>query len=455
MPLSIGDTPWHTATYRGATLRELLGRHDIPAVFRYLNDHGISYARIGAATELTASRVHEIATKGKPVVTNYRVLERIAEGLGIPRHWMGLSRAEPTGGPATTPTPPDTDAPVDHHDLLAAVAAIAVGAIPADVDRWLPDLARLNPPEQVITADVDTVEEVTLLHRRRDAVAGGGACLSSARAYVAWASRLLHAPGLTDELAVGLNRALADLHNLVGWLAHDLDHHDLARRHLTQSLVLARRAHALPLLANGYYRLGRVSLHQHRTEEALHLFGLGQLVAQQSGCHASVAILHANTAWAYALLGQDTHVTDSLERARNELNQADPRTSPTWTQFALAPADHHGISAVIYGELAQHPGRDEHADTALDHAQKAVDLREPQDQRSRIFDQISLATARILTHDHSAAGTTAQAAVDLAEDGMTSARVRDRLDRLWRLAQPHDDEPEIAAFGQRLRTAHL
>jgi tetratricopeptide (TPR) repeat protein len=451
MPHAVDDPQWHTAAYGGVPLRDLLARHDIGAAFCYLHDRGISYARIGAATGLTASRVCEIAHRQR-VVTDYRVLERIAEGLRIARHWMGLSGAEPAIPSRPAGKRPGGGSLIDHQDLLAAVAAIAVGAIPADVHRWLPDLGCLTPPEHVTAADVETVETVTTVHRQRDAAAGGGACLSSARAYVAWAGQLLHAPGLSDNLSARLHHALADLHNLVGWLAHDLDDHDTARRHLTQSLVLARRANALPLLANGYYRLGRVSLHQRRVEEAMHLFGLGQLVAQQSGCHASVAILHANTAWAYALLGQDGHVVDSLTRARGELRQADPATAPTWTQFALAPADAHGISAVVYGELARHPSQRHHADAALEHAHQAVALRKPQDQRSRIFDHISLAAASILSDDHAAGGRNAVAAVDLAEDGMTSARVRDRLAELWLLARPHADDPEIAAFGRRLET---
>ncbi|GAA0546630.1 hypothetical protein GCM10010172_30410 [Paractinoplanes ferrugineus] len=215
--------------------------------------------------------------------------------------------------------------------------------------------------------------------------------------------------------------------------------------------MLARRAVALPLLANGYYRLGRV-IAGHRTEEAMHLFGLGQLVAQQSSCHASVAILHANTAWAHALLGHDRHVVNSHTRARDELRHADPGTAPTWTQFALAPADTHGISAVFYAELAHHPGQHRHADTALDHAHHTVTLRQPQDQRLRIFDRISLATASSLTGDHAAFGRNAVAAVDLAEDGMASAHVRDRLDALWQLTRPHTAEPEFATFGHRFQT---
>ena len=306
---------WQEGIYRGVPVRVHLARHDIGAVFGFLKERGFSWSAVATATGLRASRVSEIAA-GRRIVTDYAVLERIAEGLHIPRHYMGLALDEQTRhhrqsarlGPAGV-------APLDPRELLGVVASIAVGAIPAGVERWLPSSPEMAIPAAVGQDEVATVRAVTAFHRRLDAAAGGGRCLQSARGYVAWATQLLQVK-CTDIVAAELRTALAELHNLVGWAAHDLDDHDLARRHLTQSLVLARQADSLPLLANTLYRLGRVSLHQEQPAEALQLFGLGQLAAQQAGCHASVAILHANTAWAYALLGVDHQVVDSLTRAR-------------------------------------------------------------------------------------------------------------------------------------------
>ena len=442
---------WHEGTYRGVAIRVYLARHDIGAVFGFLKERGFSWSAIATATGLGASRVSEIAV-GRRMVTDYSVLERIAEGLSIPRHYMGLALDEQAlhhrqgsfsdqAGPAV---------PIDHRELLGIVASIAVGAIPADVQRWLPNSQEIAVPATISPDEVATVRAVTAFHRRLDAAAGGGRCLQSARGYVAWATQLLQV-SCTDAVAADLRAALAELHNLVGWVAHDLDDHAMARRHLTQSLVLARQTDSLPLLANTLYRLGRVSLHQEQPAEALQLFGLGQLAAQQAGCHASVAILHANTAWAYALLGVDDHVVDSLTRARGELDQADLESAPAWTHFALTEADVHGISAVVYTALARHPEHVRYVDRATEHSHQAERLRRPQDRRSFIFDTISVATASILAGDLATAGEYGMKAVGLMADGMRSARVNDRLNALWELAAPHAArEPALAAFGSRI-----
>ncbi|MEU8337827.1 tetratricopeptide repeat protein [Micromonospora tulbaghiae] len=442
---------WHEGTFRGAAMRVHLARHDVAAVFGFLKERGFSWSAIATATGLGASRVSEIAA-GRRIVTDYAVLERIAEGLSIPRHFMGLALDEQAlhhrRGGATPPLP--APGSLDPHELLGVVASIAVGAIPQGVERWLPRSERASVPAAVGPDEVATVRAVTDFHRRLDAAAGGGRCLQSACGYVAWATQLLQVK-CADAVAADLRAALAELHNLVGWVAHDLDDHDMARRHLTQSLVLARQTDSLPLLANTLYRLGRVSIHQGQPGEALQLFGLGQLAAQQAGCHASVGILHANSAWAYALLGADHQVVDSLSRARRELDQADPDTAPAWTHFALTEADAHGISAVVYSALARHPEHVRYVDRAAEHSQQAVQLRRPQDRRSFIFDTISVATASILAGDLATAGEYGTKAVGLVADGMRSARVNDRLDALWALAAPKAErEPALADLGSRL-----
>ncbi|GAA0401148.1 helix-turn-helix transcriptional regulator [Micromonospora gifhornensis] len=442
---------WHDGVYRGVAVRVHLARHDIGAVFGFLKERGFSWSAIATATGLGASRVSEIAS-GRRIVTDYAVLERIAEGLNIPRHYMGLALDEQAshhrqGSPSDQAR---SLAPIDHRELLGVVASIAVGAIPADVQRWLPSSQEIAVPAIVGPDEVATVRAVTAFHRRLDAAAGGGRCLQSARGYVAWATQLLQMK-CADAVAADLRAALAELHNLVGWVAHDLDDHDMARRHLTQSLVLARQTNSLPLLANTLYRLGRVSLHQEQPADALQLFGLGQLAAQQAGCHASVAILHANTAWAYALLGADIQVVDSLTRAQGELDQADPNTAPTWTHFALTEADVHGISAVVYSALARHPEHVRYVDRAAEYSHQAVRLRRPEDRRSFIFDTISVATASILADDLATAGEYGMKAVGLMADGMRSARANDRLNALWELAAPQAErEPVLAALGSRI-----
>jgi transcriptional regulator with XRE-family HTH domain len=70
-------------------LRAALAVRDIGAVYRALADLGVSQRRIAALTGQSQSEVSEILS-GRRVIA-YEVLERIAEGLGIPREMIGLS----------------------------------------------------------------------------------------------------------------------------------------------------------------------------------------------------------------------------------------------------------------------------------------------------------------------------------------------------------------------------
>ena len=106
------------------------------------------------------------------------------------------------------------------------------------------------------------------------------------------------------------------MYQVAGWACHDLGDHGAARYYLTAGLVLARDIDDLGLIAGGFYRLGRVSIHLGQAQQALKLWQLGQIVAQDSGNLASVAVLHANEGWAYAMLGAADLVRDALARWR-------------------------------------------------------------------------------------------------------------------------------------------
>ena len=451
-PRSIDPAWWDRGTWKGRPVQEYLADHAIGMVFRFLHGRGWSYAAIADATGLGAGRVSEIANHNR-AVTSYDVLSRIADGLQIPRSLMGLGYGDGHAGYRGSDPADDhvLEDPVQRRTFIGALASAAVGAVPDGLQRWLPNLPTSAAPSKVTRQEVAAVRAVTQLHRKMQAASGGGACRESALGYLSWARGMLSAEFASDEDGDGLKEALADLHNLVGWLSHDLDRHADARRHLTQGLLLAREANNLTLMADSYYRLGRVSLHLQQADEALHLFGLGQLVAQNCGCLASVAILHANEAWAYAMQGRPAQVKDALARAQGELDRIDPATAPVWTRFFTAPADLHGLTGVIYGALAQHEEHRSYAGTAAEHSLQAVRLRQAGENRSFTFDLIALATAHALDGQFDGAEKYAHRALNHAE-AMRSARVRDRLQTMWDVAAPHAAQHSgLADLGTRIR----
>jgi transcriptional regulator with XRE-family HTH domain len=71
-------------------VRRILAVLDIGALYRILQDGGVSQRRIAALTGQSQSEVSEIVA-GRRKVENHQLLRRIATGLGIPPELMGLS----------------------------------------------------------------------------------------------------------------------------------------------------------------------------------------------------------------------------------------------------------------------------------------------------------------------------------------------------------------------------
>jgi transcriptional regulator with XRE-family HTH domain len=71
-------------------MRVALARHDVGTVFRLLHRYGFSQRVIAALTGITQAEVSEIMA-GRRRIVAYLVLERLADGLQLPRGWVGLA----------------------------------------------------------------------------------------------------------------------------------------------------------------------------------------------------------------------------------------------------------------------------------------------------------------------------------------------------------------------------
>ncbi len=85
------------AVWQREDMRLALAIRDIGTVYRLLQRYGVSQRRIAALTEQTQGGVSEIIA-GRRLVVSYDLLIRIADGLGIPRGWLGLAHDRPSGG---------------------------------------------------------------------------------------------------------------------------------------------------------------------------------------------------------------------------------------------------------------------------------------------------------------------------------------------------------------------
>jgi transcriptional regulator with XRE-family HTH domain len=436
------------AVWERREMRLALAARDVTVVYRLLQRTGVSQRRIAALTGQSQSEVSEIL-KGRQVMA-YEVLARIADGIGVPRGYVGLAYDEATAqlidrAPAR-PLARD-DEREEVRQLLAHAAEVAMGAAVHQLDGWWQPVERMGAPvpERVGLADVRQIEAVTGALRAIDYQHGGGACRDAVAAQARWSQQLLRAD-CADEVRPRLHLALADLHNLAGWTSFDVGLYTSARRHLARALEQAKHADDPSLVANTLYRMGRLHLHRGWTRDALKFFQLGQIAAQDAGCELTVAMLCANEAWAYALLEDEVQALKSLGRAEDEFARADRNAAPAWVRF-FGEADLNASIGMVHAAL---PGAaPAQYDAAVTAFTRSLAQRGSAMARSRTFELTALATIHLRAGDPDHGAQVGHDAVDLAGQ-VRSVRTIDRLAPLQQEAEHHRDHAEVGDLADRI-----
>lgn len=432
-------------------MRAALAERDISGMYRQLRRQGVSQRQIAAKTGQSQSEVSEIL-KGRQVMA-YDVLARIADGLGVPRGYMGLAYDEATEvRVATSVADPQTleEESVKRRRFLAHAAAVTMGAgsLVMDTGTWA-NATQTPAPGRIGMTDVRQVEAATRALRALDYQYGGGFCRDAVVAQLSWGQQMLGAGG-ADPVKDRLHVALADLHNLAGWTSFDTGMVDAARTHFARALQLAKEGRNDPLVANVLYRMGRVYLHQESAGAAVHalkLFQLGQLAAQNSGSELAVAVLCANEAWAYALMGDAVQAQKQVNRTRDEFSRADLGSAESWVKF-FDETDLHAMVGTVHTVLAQTVDP-KHTTYAIPALTRAVDAYGEDMARSKTFSLSALATNHLLDGDVDHGVRLGRNALDLAEH-LKSGRTKDRLKPLKREAGRRSNNADSRDLYERI-----
>ncbi|WP_280335657.1 helix-turn-helix domain-containing protein [Nocardia wallacei] len=404
-------------------MRQALAGRDLKKVFELLQEAGISQRKAARHAGLNDSDLYRILNKGR-VVTSVNTLTRVADGLGIPRGYLGLAYDDSTDWilRLVPPTGSGEEAETGEvRDLLAYASTVATGTSGGD-GGWGSAPMHGLVPERVREAHIDSLDEFTAAMRRMDYQFGGGACRDPIATQVHHAEQLLHAEH-SEALGRRLRASVADMHNLAGWTCFDIGLFTAARRHFRRALTLARQAEDHSLLSNILYRAGRLHLHRNMPAIALKFFQLGQLTAQDSGCTLTVAMLTANEGWARAVLGQTSQMHHALRRAEDEFASADHDIAAQWVRF-FGDADLHAILGVA---LTSHPAANAvELDEGIRRINTAIALRDKDMARSRVFELSALATAHLRNGDRDEGLHTGTNAIAAAGD-VRSVRTIDRL----------------------------
>jgi len=271
--------------------------------------------------------------------------------------------------------------------------------------------------------DVARLESITHGLRALDYQHGGGSCRDAVVAQVQWAQRWLRAD-YGDSVGRRLHLALADLHNLAGWTSFDIGLVDSARNHFGRALELAKSGDSEQLVANILYRMGRVYLHNEAPQDALKMFQLGQIAAQESGSELAVAVICANQAWAYAMMGYEEQTMKLIGRTRDEFTRANLAEAEDWVRF-FNETDVYAMIGTVHTVLA-HNGFVKHTQYAIPALTRAIEAYGDEMARSKAFNLSALATNHLLDGDIDHGAKIGNTAVDLAEH-LKSNRVKDRM----------------------------
>jgi transcriptional regulator with XRE-family HTH domain len=311
-------------------MRSALAVRDIGEVYRTLTSLGVSQRQIATLVGQSQSEVSEII-KGR-VVKDYRLLERIADGLGIPRELMGLSWRAVDGtdarrdetypeGVTVAETPEGVSAEMLRRHVLALGATAAFGASVKGLGELLdlPALVSGAPlPSRIFAVHVEQIRDLTQFLTLTGKAHGPDPEFSSAAA--ASATRLLKVPG-AEPIKQALMAAVAELHIHAGWAASDAGLYHRAMLHYARALELATDARDAYLQAHALTLAGFATVEHGHPNDGLKMQQLAQIKAWSipSDDPRGIAVqawAKADSATALAALGDNDAAYRELTTAR-------------------------------------------------------------------------------------------------------------------------------------------
>ncbi|MGH3875371.1 MAG: helix-turn-helix domain-containing protein [Pseudonocardiaceae bacterium] len=403
-------------------MRAALAARDVACVYRLLCAGGVTQREIARRTGQSQSEVSDIL-RGRRV-RDVTVLERITDGLGVPRAWMRLAGVAgggdgSYGGQGTVADPPEeVIAEMLRRHLLALGAITAVGVAAVGELVELPGPAPVALPCRLDYGQVRQVRDVT--RRLGEAGNTGVAGPEVLSAAAAWAERLLGVSG-AEPVRRALLVAVAELHLEAGWAGFDAGRYHRAMDHYRAALQLAIEAGDAYLQATALNYAGMATVEHGHPDDGLKMiqFGLVKtwdiprdeqraVVVGVSGRAAREACAREEAATALAHLGH-------LDAAGAEMARSRQLWVPT-------RADRFGDLDRPAALLALRRGR---LDVAESCAAASVRRWEGISHSSRTHSSIVVATAHVLAGEPGGLSLAHGAITEVAK--LSSVRVRQRL----------------------------
>ncbi len=417
-------------------MRAALAQRDIGAVYRILTGAGASQRQIANLTGQSQSEVSAIV-QGRQV-SGYALLTRIADGLGIPRGWMGLARAEDSAARSS---------PVEVMDESAKTRALLATASLALFDRpVLGGVPELPTPPEVPTPlpsrlSVTDVHAVRALTRQLEGLAKAyGGSVDMLSPVAVRTERLLPVPGpeaITRDLAI----AIAELHTVAGWAAFDERQDKTASYHFTRAMELSADANDGYVFSRAAYLAGVATAERGHHNDGLKLLQIGKISLDSEPPSPRTQEL---TSWIAADSADVLARMDHQDAARSALAVA----SDTWrAPDADDQADMTWVMALTELTLGQLEAAEGLVASSMRHWEGTAD------HRQAVLGRITLATVHVRAGEPRAHELAHRAITAVAE--LRSLRARDRLAALAAALESRrgDTAWRLAALARRVMAA--
>ncbi|MCI3226745.1 regulator [Streptomyces sp. NP-1717] len=400
---------------------------------------------IGRADERVGHDGSAAAPAGKP-----------AQGAGrgtvqVPGQPTGHQLAAATSGPPATPSYGTRSYGGGDAGREADAAAVRVPAQGrATVPRQAAVPAGVPPARQtdrvagqrVGGGDIAALRSVGELFRTLDQAYGGGHARQALVRYLEHECEPMLRGVYGENTGRRLFAAAADLTRLAGWTSYDIAAHGLAQRYFVQALRLSQAAGDRAYGSFVLITMSRQAVYLGHGREAVQLARVAQQGVGSAAPPVVQALLHSVEARGHGVLGEARACTASLVRAERALESARPGDEvPHWARtFDEGQlADEFGHS---YRDLQQYRA-------AVQHAERALQLRAPGFARSRLFCRVVLASARLgLGELDQACALGAEAAQQATE--IRSARAVDYVRDFERRLEPYKDAAAVRGYRDRI-----
>lgn len=402
-----------------AAARAALAQRDITAVYRLLCAAGVTQAQIGRATGQGQTEVSEIVSGRR--VLSVALLERIADGLGVPHGWMGLAYASDL---VPAPVAPDDASSEDERDdnLLRHAGTVLLGEPifgRADPIRVQP--APTPVPSRIGLADVEQVAATTERLKQLVGDLGGIPMTDALTAHVQAGEALLGA-AMREPVRQRLLVALSDAHHAAGCAAAGAGLRDLTRQHYSRAMDCAAAAGDLLRAVLSLDSVGCMELGI-EPNEALKFFQLGAATAPSP---LSRAILEYHCGLALGLLDLGDEALTALRRGHDSYAAGHDEPRP-WKHFATALPHIEGRTHLALGRFDRAVTAAASAAEASHHAVVCT-----------VSNSSLLAAAQLRCGELRSGLSTAERTITLAK-GLRSVSLRDELAPLQEAAEARRD----------------